>query len=102
MNRQATWIEITDMTQQMLAHARSGEWNTVISLETDRQSKMQTYFSISPKLDEAEWIANGIMKVMSIDKEIMALGKTDIDKLGDTLTHIQRGKKAQFAYKKLA
>lgn len=98
----SNWTEITNMTQQMLAHARSGEWNSVISLETDRQSKLQTYFSASPKLDEAEWIAKGIMKVMSIDKEIMALGKTDIEKLGEALTQIQRGKQAQFAYKKLA
>jgi len=102
MNRQEAWIEIADMTQQMLVHARSGEWNTVISLETDRQSKMQCYFSSTPQLEEAEWIAEGIMNVMTIDKEIMSLGKTGINKLGQSLAHIQRGKKAKFAYQKLA
>jgi hypothetical protein len=90
------------MTEVMLSHARSGEWNAVIEMETDRQVLMQKYFSVPPQLEDAEWIVDGIRTVMKTDKEIMDLGKSDISKLGENLSLIQRGKKAQFAYQKLA
>ncbi len=90
------------MTDTMLSHAHSGEWNSVIDLEADRQVLMQNYFSTAPQLEDAEWIVDGIRTVMKKDREIMQLGKTDINKLGQNLAQIQRGKKAQFAYQKLA
>lgn len=102
MSRQDAWREITAMTEFMLSHARSGEWNAVIELETDRQVLMQKYFSVPPQLEDAEWIVDGIRTVMKADREIMELGKLDISKLGESLSLIQRGKKAQFAYQKLA
>jgi len=90
------------MTQQMLVHARSGEWNTVIEMETQRQNKMQEYFTATSQLDEVQGIIEGISTVMELDKEIMDMGKSDINKLGNSLEQINRGKKAQFAYQKLA
>ena len=102
MNRQDAWREITAMTEVMLSHARSGEWNAAIEMEADRQVLMQKYFSVPPQLEDAEWIVDGIRLVMKADREIMELGKLDISKLGENLSLIQRGKKAQFAYQKLA
>lgn len=102
MNRQEDWKEIAELTEIMLSHARSGEWNAVIEMEAERQALMQQYFSLSPQLEDATWIVDGIRSVMKIDREIMELGKTDINKLGQSLAAIQRGKKAQFAYQKLA
>jgi len=90
------------MTQRMLIHARSGEWNTVIDMESQRQDKMQEYFTASSPLDEVQGIIEGISTVMELDKEIMSLGKSDINKLGNSLEQLNRGKKAQFAYQKLA
>jgi hypothetical protein len=102
MSRQDAWREIAEMTEIMLSHARSGEWSAVIEMESDRQLLMQKYFSIAPQLEDAEWIIDGIRTVMKIDREIMELGKNGINKLGENLAVIQRGKKAQFAYQKLA
>ena len=90
------------MTGIMLSHARSGEWNSVIELESQRQVLMQQYFSVAPQLEEAAWIVDGIKSVMQTDREIMELGKIGIDKLGQSLAAIQRGKKAQYAYQELA
>jgi len=102
MSKQKTLKQIIDMTKLMLAHAQSGDWNTVISMEADRQLKMDEYFTMSPSAEDAEWITDGILSVINMDKEIMDLGRSDLDKLGDTLSQIQRGKRAQFAYQKLA
>ncbi len=102
INRQDAWLEIVELTDNMLSYARSGAWNNVIALESDRQSLMQQYFAQAPQLEDAAWIVDGIRTVMQTDREIMQLGKSGIDKLGEKLDSIQRGKKAQFAYKKLA
>lgn len=102
MGRTLSWNEITDMTRVMLSHARSGEWDTVIAIESQRQDKMREFFEVSIPLDAAQGMAEGISRVMALDKEIMSLGKSGVRKLGDSLTQIKRGKKAQFAYQKLA
>lgn len=102
MDSVQTWNEITGMTQLMLSHARSGEWDTVIAMESQRQDKMREFFEVSVPLEAAQGIAEGISQVMALDKEIMSLGESGISKLGDDLTRINRGKKAQFAYQKLA
>lgn len=102
INRESVWNEITNMTQCMLVHARSGEWNTVIEIESQRQNKMQAFFHVSSPLNEVHGIVEGITTVMRLDKEIMDLGKSDINKFGNSLEQINRGKKAQFAYQKLA
>ena len=102
MNNAMTWNEITTMTHRMLVHARSGEWDTVIEMESKRQDKMQSYFATRSSLNEVQGIVEGISAVMELDKEIMSLGKSDISRLGDDLEQINRGKKAQFAYQKLA
>ena len=102
MSKQTTLDEIISMTERMLGYAQSAEWNKVISIEATRQNKLQEYFSIKPSLDDAEWIKEGITSIVNMDKKIMELGSSDLDKLGNTLSHVNRGKKAQFAYQKLA
>lgn len=102
MDRALTWSEITDMTRLMLSHARSGDWNTVIEMESQRQNKMREFFKVSAPLEVVQGMVEGISQVMELDKKIMSLGKSDISKLGDDLAQVNRGKKAQFAYQKLA
>lgn len=102
MNRESTWNDIIHLTQRMLSHAGSGEWNTVIEMESQRQDKMQAYFTTTPSQIDVKGIIEGISTVMELDKEIMGLGKSDLTKLSSSLEHIHRGKKAQFAYQKLA
>lgn len=102
MSNYTTLKHIIDMTELMLTHAQAGDWNTVISMEAARQFKMDDYFAMAPSAENAKKITEGILTIINMDKEIMDLGRSDLDKLSNTLSQIQRGKKAQFAYQKLA
>jgi len=102
MDRRHTWREIDAMTNSMLNHARSGEWDSVIKIEADRQNTMQVFFADNPQQQDAEWIAAGIKSIMIMDKEIMQLGKSGVQELGRQLHNIHKGKKAQQAYLKPA
>jgi hypothetical protein len=85
---------------QSLAH--ESEWDNVKELETGRQAMIKNFFATTPSTEEAEMVANGIHKIMEIDKEIMDLGKKRLGVLSDQIHDLKAGQNAQDQYRKFA
>ena len=89
---------MTRLTETMLEHARAGEWEQVIQMESDRQVLIQQFFKNNRPETFANEIADGITRVMNTDREIMQLGKNELQILSKHLRDINTGKQAQNAY----
>ncbi|WP_455204872.1 flagellar protein FliT, partial [Kaarinaea lacus] len=68
-------------------------------LECERQHMISTFFIDPVEIEDSYIIREGIHKILGIDKEIIAIGKTHRQRLGDKLEQFQHSKKAVHAYK---
>jgi len=93
------WDEVARLTESMLMHAVSGEWEQVILIESDRQILMRHFFEQNSIASFASDIADGISQIMETDRKIMRLGKTGLNQMSKHLQAINTGKQATDAYK---
>ena len=98
MNSAAPTLEsLLMMSRLMLDHAKRGLWDEVITLESERSESLQTFFQNPPNQDKTS-IVDGLHELIAIDEEIMMLGESKRDELGDELHKMEHSKKAIKAY----
>jgi hypothetical protein len=90
------------MSDNMLSSAKAGEWDNVIAQESARRDLIQDFFATKATVEEAQWVASGVRRIMDVDKEIMCMGKNDMRLIAAELDSLHRGKQVSNAYQKYA
>jgi hypothetical protein len=86
------------MTQQMLALAKSGDWEQVIGLEADRQKIIMDNVTGEKSIDRASEIGRMIQNILKLDAEIQSLAVQARDETRDELITLNRSKSKVQAY----
>jgi len=94
--------DILSVSRAMLDLAQSQNWEGVAGLEPRRRQSIMAFFADAPSLQEAAQVASVIEQVLIIDKEIMSLGRTGLERLGAELRNVGVGRRAHRAYSETA
>ncbi len=86
------------MTQQMLDLAKSGDWEQVIGLETDRQKIIMANVTGEKSIDRASDIGQMIQNILKLDVEIRSLAVQARDQARNELIALNRSKSKIQAY----
>jgi hypothetical protein len=99
MNDRSVNIEqLLLLSRTMLDLAKSGLWDEVVALQTERIELFSQLFRTPPLSKQASSVIEGIKVILTLDKELIALGVEEKEQLQDVLLHIEQGKKAVKAY----
>lgn len=90
--------QLLTLSRIMLEKAREGSWNEVSALETQRSESIRRFFLAPVQRVYADAVAAAIHAIMTIDRDIMALGMLKKVDLAQTLQTMEQGKKAIKAY----
>lgn len=89
------------LSEQMLTLAKAGDWEEVTRLESGRRPGLEEFFNSldeSSRNNHTELLQQAIERILNIDSEIMALGKSfKVDAL-NSLQKNQIVRKATAAY----
>lgn len=97
MSRQQLLNEALIVSQQMTAAAEAGEWQQVITLETERSGLLNQAFAAASPANEQT--ARQIHAILDCDKRLMSLGVTARDEAAVEISQMQRGQKVKQAYR---
>ncbi len=97
-DRSAQLELIQALTHKMLEMAGQQQWENVSKLEVERSHLIYSFFETKPSMEEAEHVANTILEVLAVDKEIMALSSSAQQEILNSSQKINRGKQASQAY----
>lgn len=86
------------MSQAMLILARADDWDAVSSLEPRRRQLMEAFFARKIGSEEAEAVAQGIREVLEVDREVMILCQQTKDVIGQQMSQLTLGRRAEAAY----
>ncbi len=86
----------------MLAMAEKGDWDTLAEQEKERQKRIDQFFSKNPTTDQVPFVAEGIKKILQIDRATVALGEAGRQHAADALNKMTQGKRALRAYSSTA
>lgn len=89
---------ILALTDKMLELAQVEQWESVSKLEEERSRLIYTFFEVSPSVDEAEAVAEVIMKVLAVDKRLIAMSQVEQQQIIKASQTIKRGQQASKAY----
>lgn len=96
--RDYQWKRIMDLTTEMRRVADAEEWVEVLKMERARNTLIQEYFSVPANAEEAPTLECGILEILSIDNEIIEVGRASRDKFGCKLSEIKSNRRATAAY----
>lgn len=65
--------EVLTITQEMLDHARDGDWDSVTRLEHQRRADLAECFGADPVSENAELVAEALAALLHLNEELMAL-----------------------------
>ncbi len=93
---QATWQSIMDMTERMRMFSDQQEWEKLVSLAAERQTRLEKFFnsSVITAGDEVSKIAEGIKRILAQDRLMMAAGIKLKAEIGDALHSMTNNRKA--------
>ncbi len=97
-NRLHQWGEIRRLAESMLEAAHNGLWDQVIETEAVRRELLDAFFSQPATSEEASVLEEGIRAMLQSDQEILALGRTEQQRIGGELATLSTGRKASAAY----
>jgi hypothetical protein len=90
--------QLISLSRIMLEKAREESWDDVFALEAERSELIRLFFLEPVQQADADAVAAGIQEIMTIDRDIMALGALKRLDLAQTLQTMDQGKKAVKAY----
>ncbi|MCK4709672.1 MAG: flagellar protein FliT [Gammaproteobacteria bacterium] len=111
--RQDTWQQILQMTQQMrelavpnksLADLSIDEeyakqpWLAITELESTRSGLLNEFFSIEASAEDAVKIAEGISQIQALDKELFIISQNIQKEIGATFSKLGHAQRAVSAY----
>ncbi len=100
--RRRRLTELVELGAAMLDAARDGRWSEVAEGEAARQALIRELFASAAGAEEGEGLARGIRRVLDMDREIMALGRSTMDDLAARLGDLRQGQHAHRAYRRCA
>jgi hypothetical protein len=71
--RPAEWDGILADTRAMLEAASSGDWDSAVRLERERQTRIARFFAARPAPHESAWVRRGIEEILESDARLLAL-----------------------------
>ena len=90
--------QLISISRIMLEKAQEESWDDVFVLEAERNELLRLFFLEPIEQAYVEAVADGIQSMMSIDRDIMALGVLKKLDLAQILQAMDQGKKAVKAY----
>jgi hypothetical protein len=99
MEREQHWKSILRVSGKMRELAYALRWEELAKLECNRQQLIKSFFAQPVALEDAEFIREGIHRILDIDQQIIFLGKKQRGEIGGKLVDFQTHKKAATAYK---
>jgi hypothetical protein len=73
VNREKEWQQLLDFSDRMLQRARSGEWDILAVMASERQVALEQFFAEPVEPGDSAVIEEGIHTMNQIDSEITAL-----------------------------
>lgn len=98
LDRLGQFGALIQLSRAMLSKARAGEWDDVFGMESQRQRLIRDAFAEPPAVERAAGIAAGIREILTLDKELIALGRQRMTELSVGLVDLRNGRKATAAY----
>jgi len=96
--RQQKWQNILQITEQLQALSVDENWSAMTELETERQAKLEDFFSVPVSESEAEEVGQGIRHILASDKQLIQKGQIEQKKMSTEVQKINIGKRAIKAY----
>lgn len=93
--------EILSMTEKMGEDARADDWEKVRELEQERQKLIDSCFPLDESIEDPRLAGEQIKSVLELDKQLMALAKTQQQMLSNTLAKLSQGRQATKAYQEV-
>lgn len=85
------------LTRELLEHARSGDWDAAVDIETERRPLLYAVFGdVAPGTHVRH--RDLLKEILAADREIMQLAQQRRDELGVLLRQVGVGKSALKAY----
>ena len=91
-------VEVESLTRQMLDRAIDAEWEQVCELEAVRQGWLARIFPLEVDHEEGQVLQLQIRRLIEWDQQIIRLVHAKRKDLGDQLSRIKQGRKANHAY----
>ena len=100
MDYQQAAQHLLKLSQHMLTHAQSAQWDEVMVASNNRDSLIQTMATLAQPTDE---LANNkvvqiLKEVLSINQQLESLGKVELNRCVKDLKDIAQSKKGAMAY----
>jgi len=87
------------LTEAMLRTAREADWDRLVELETVRRQHIGAAFAERVAGHEAPLFAQVAQRILSLDRELIALGEEGRLSLAEALGQLQAGRRAQTLYR---
>lgn len=98
VNSDIEWVRLQDMAGHMLDAARDGDWEIMIELNEQRQSRLEQYFiTIAPTL-EPDLRRDRIHVLQAMEQQLLEYSTAMRDDVAKKLKHLQQSKRAEKAY----
>ena len=97
-SRQQQWQAILDKTRSLHDMVGKEQWEEVVSLESERQQMIRSFFETSIAEEDASVIAEGIREIMQSDDSLARMAAELKTGAVDKLTGISNVRKAVKAY----
>ena len=97
-DRKQQWQNILQLTQQLKQMFADEEWESMTSLEAQRQEMLKDYFETPVSPAEAENIATEIKQMLRINNEIIQGGQSKQSELSSSALQLSSNRQAIHAY----
>jgi len=97
-DRKQQWQNILQITQQLKQMFADEDWESMTSLEAQRQTMLKGYFATPVSPTEAEDIASEIKQMLHINNEIIQSGQSKQSELSSSALKLSGNRQAIHAY----
>ncbi len=98
VSAETQWQRVLDLTDDMLRAAREADWESVATLEAERQPVVVTIFDCPAEKHNVRKVAENVQHIVDADVEIRRLGEARLSDLQDALAGIKQKQKVSLAY----
>lgn len=88
---------VLELTQELLARARAGDWDTVAAVEQERRALLPVVCDAATATRFGEY-RELLTEILAVDRDIIRLALQHRDELGGQLREMTRGRTALRAY----
>ncbi len=102
MDRPALATRLLELTEEMLALARAGDWSAFGQCERDRRLVSQELFALPVPPADAPAVTEQVRRVLELDQALIALATQGRAEAAQALRDAHLGQRAVDAYRRYA